>query len=97
MKRCSVTETRLPQVDELKRSVKQTQALVAYGGESSTNQGFWMGFSEMFANYEWVTSYVDNIAAVTPDDVQRIAQQYLQPINRIVGIYHPHKKGNNNQ
>ncbi len=86
-----------PQVDELKRAVKQTQALFAYGGESITNQAFWMGFSEMFANYEWVTKYLDNIAAVTPDDVQRVAQQYLQPKNRIVGIYHPHKKGNNNQ
>ena len=86
-----------PPVNELKRAVKQTQALFAYGGESITNQAFWMGFSEMFANYEWVTNYLENIAAVTPDDVQRVAQQYLQPKNRIVGIYHPHKKGNNNQ
>jgi zinc protease len=86
-----------PQVDELKRAVKQTQALFAYGGESITNQAFWMGFSEMFASYEWVTKYLENIANVTPDDVQRVAQQYLQPKNRIVGIYHPHNKGNNNQ
>lgn len=86
-----------PLVDELKRAVKQTQALFAYGGESITNQAFWMGFSEMFANYEWVTNYLDNIAAVTQDDVQRVAQGYLQPKNRIVGIYNPHKKGNNNQ
>ncbi len=86
-----------PQADELKRAVKQTQALFAYGGESITNQAFWMGFSEMFASYEWVTSYLDNIAAVSPDEVQQVAQKYLQPKNRIVGIYHPHKKGNNNQ
>ncbi len=86
-----------PRVDELKRAVKQTQALFAYGGESITNQAFWMGFSEMFASYEWVTNYLENIAAVTPDDVQRVAQQYLQPKNRIVGLYQPHKKGNNNQ
>jgi len=86
-----------PPVDELKRAVKQTQALFAYGGESITNQAFWMGFSEMFASYKWVTNYLDNIAAVTPDDVQRAAQVYLQPKNRLVGIYHPHKKGNNNQ
>jgi len=86
-----------PHMDELKRAVKQTQALFAYGGESITNQAFWMGFSKMFASYEWVTKYLENIAAVTPDDVQRVAQQYLQQNNRIVGIYHPHKKGNYNQ
>jgi len=85
----------LPQKDELDRAVKQTQALFAYGGESITNQAFWMGFSEMFASYEWVTNYLENIAAVTPDDVQRVAQLYLQPKNRLVGIYRPHQKGNN--
>lgn len=82
---------------ELQRAVKQTQALFAYGGESITNQAFWLGFSEMFASYEWVTGYLDNIAAVTPNDVQRVAQNYLQQKNRIVGIYQPHMKGNNNQ
>ncbi len=86
-----------PEKEELQRAVKQTQALFAYGGESITNQAFWMGFSEMFASYEWVINYLDNIAAVTPDDVQRVAQQYLQPKNRLVGIYRPHLKGNNNQ
>jgi zinc protease len=85
----------LPGEDELKRAVKQTQALFAYGGESITNQAFWMGFSEMFANYDWVTGYLDNIAKVTPEDVQRVAQEYLQDRNRLVGVYQPqNNKGN---
>ena len=86
-----------PNQEELERASKQTRALFAYGGESITNQAFWMGFSEMFANYEWVTDYLDNLAAVTPDDVQRVAQTYLQPKNRIVGTYQPYKNGNNNR
>ncbi len=84
-----------PHLEELQRAAKQTQALFAYGGESITNQAFWMGFSEMFASYSWVTGYLQNLEAVSPDDVQRVAQQYLQPQNRLVGIYQPHKKGNN--
>ncbi len=86
-----------PNREELERASKQTRALFAYGGESITNQAFWMGFSEMFANYDWVTDYLDNLAAVTPDDVQRVAQTYLQPKNRIVGTYQPYKNGNNNR
>ena len=84
-----------PKLEELQRAAKQTRALFAYGGESITNQAFWMGFSEMFANYEWVTGYLENLEAVTPEEVQRVAQTYLQPKNRLVGIYHPHNKGGN--
>ncbi|HDD56185.1 MAG TPA: insulinase family protein [Chloroflexi bacterium] len=84
-----------PNKEELARAVRQNRALFAYGGESITNQAFWMGFSEMFASYDWVTGYLGNLKAVTPGDVQRIAQKYLLPKNRIVGIYLPHNKGNN--
>ena len=78
-----------PPADELARAVKQARALFAYGSESITNQGFWMGFSEMFASYDWFTSYLDNLAKVTPEEVQRAAQTYLRPQNRVVGVYLP--------
>ncbi|MFH1636270.1 MAG: pitrilysin family protein [Chloroflexota bacterium] len=82
-----------PSADEVARAVKQARALFAYGSESITNQAFWLGFTEMFASYEWFTKYLDNLAAVTPDDVQRIAQTYLRPKNRVLGTYLP--TGNN--
>jgi zinc protease len=81
-----------PEKNELEKATKQTRALFAYGGESITNQAFWMGFSEMFATYEWFTTYIENLESVTPEDVQRVAQQYLQPNNRLVGFYLPNKK-----
>ena len=85
----------LPDQKELERATRQSRALFAYGGESITNQAFWMGFSEMFASYDWVTGYLDRLEKVTPEDVQRVAQAYLLPKNRIVGVYQPHNKGNN--
>lgn len=75
--------------DEIARAIKQARAIFAYGSENITNQGFWMGYSEMFADYNWFLTYLDNLAFVTPAEVQRVAQQYLQPKLRVVGTYVP--------
>lgn len=50
---------------------------------------FWMGYSEMFDTYDWFINYLDRLASVTPQDVQRIAQTYLRPQKRVLGIYLP--------
>jgi len=78
-----------PPSDEVARAVKQARALFAYGSESITNQAFWLGFAEMFATYDWFLTYLDRLAEVTPEQVQRIAQTYLRPQNRVLGIYLP--------
>jgi zinc protease len=82
-----------PSVEELARAVKQARAMFAYGSESITNQAFWMGFAEVFDRYEWFLSYLSKLAAVTPADVQRVAQEYLQPHNRVAGMYLPAGNG----
>lgn len=75
---------------ELEKAIKQTKAQFAYSSESVTGQALWLGFSEIFADYTWFESYIDNLSAVTVEDVQRVAQTYLQPSNRSVGWYVPH-------
>ncbi len=75
--------------EELNKAIKQARALFAYNSESITNQAFWMGFSEIFADYRWFETYLDRIASVTPEDVLNTARKYLLPKNRIVGIYRP--------
>ncbi|NLG96221.1 MAG: insulinase family protein [Chloroflexi bacterium] len=76
---------------EIARAIKQARALFAYGSENITNQAFWLGYAEMFAHYDWFTHYVEHLEKVTPADVQRIAQTYLRPENRITGVYLPEK------
>lgn len=78
-----------PKIEELLRAVKQAKALFAYGSESITNQAFWMGFAEVFDRYAWFETYLERLAAVTPADVQRAAQQYLRPERRVLGVYQP--------
>jgi zinc protease len=74
---------------EIERAIKQARALFAYGSENITNQAFWLGYADMFANYGWFTGYVSHLETITPGDVQRIAQTYLAPEKRVVGTYFP--------
>lgn len=78
-----------PAQEDVDRAVKQARALFAYGSESITNQAFWMGYAEIFDTYDWFLNYLDRLAAVTPEEVQRIAQKYMRPGNRVLGIYRP--------
>jgi zinc protease len=78
-----------PTKEQVDRAVKQARALFAYGSESITNQAFWMGYAEMFASYEWFLNYLDRLAAVTPGEVQNIAQKYLRVDKRVLGVYRP--------
>jgi zinc protease len=74
---------------ELDKAIKQTRAQFAYSSESVTDQGYWLGFSELLAEVGWFESFLDRLSAVTVADVQRVAQVYLQPKLRTVGWYTP--------
>ena len=75
--------------DELAKALKQARAMFAFSAESVTNQGFWLGFTEIFDTYKWFENYLDRLAAVTIADVQRVAQKYLVPTNRTIGHFLP--------
>jgi len=75
--------------EEIARAIKQARALFAYGSENISNQGFWLGYSEMFANYEWFLTYLEKLSKVTVKDVQRVANEYFKPQSRVVGVYVP--------
>jgi len=75
--------------EEINRAIKQARALFAYGSENITNQGFWLGYSEMFADYNWFQTYLDKLSAVTVKDIRRVANEYFGPQSRVVGTYAP--------
>lgn len=75
--------------EEIARAIKQAKALFAYSSENISNQAFWLGYTDMFANYDWFENYVNHLAKVTPKDVLRIAREALNPDNRVVGFYLP--------
>jgi zinc protease len=78
--------------DEIRRAIKQAKALFAYGSENITNQAFWIGYANMFANYQWFENYIESLQTVTAEEVLQAARMYLSPDRRVVGIYQPGKE-----
>jgi zinc protease len=90
-------QDKLVSAKEIARAIKQARAIFAYGSENITNQAFWLGYAEMFASYKWFLTYLDKLTAVTPKDVQRVAQKYLRTQNRVVGTYIPNGAEGNDE
>lgn len=76
--------------EEFEKARKQARALFAYSSESVTNQGMWLGMAEtLIGDYTWFETYLDQLMAVTLDDVAQVAQKMLDPNRRTVGWYVP--------
>lgn len=75
--------------EELRTAIKQSKAQFAYSSESVTNQGFWLGYASIVADTGWFEGFLDSLAAVTVEDVTRVADTYLRKRNRTMGRYIP--------
>lgn len=71
--------------EEFERGLKQVKAQLVYGSESVTDQGYWLGALETIDRYETYTQMLERLEKVTPEDVRRVAEQYLTESNRTVG------------
>jgi zinc protease len=79
---------------ELDKALKRAKAQFVMAGESVTGQGQMIGMSELVAgDYEWYERTLEQLAAVTLDDVERVRRRYLRPDNRTVGWYLPAGNG----
>src|SRR5690554_1799401 len=73
--------------EELQRAVTNARAGVVRGLNS--NMGLALNLAQAHAQHgSWAAafSYLDDLAAVTLEDLQRVAEQYLVPRNRTVGM-----------
>jgi zinc protease len=80
---------------ELTKAIKRAKAAFAYSSESVTNQGFWLGFSELTAgSHLWLEEYLEKLQQVTLDDLSRAAANTFDRRRRTVGWYVPnHQEG----
>ncbi len=74
---------------EVNRAIKQVKAQYIYSGEGVSSQAFWLGSMAMVDKWQRAFTLVDELEAVTPDDVQRVAKTYLVPEHRTIGVLIP--------
>ncbi len=74
---------------EMTKVVKQARAQMAYSSEGVTQQALRLGMWEVLDSYRRLGTLLDELAAVTPADVQRVAQDYLIERYRTVGHFIP--------
>jgi zinc protease len=79
--------------EEVERAKKQVRAQLTYGSEGVTSQAYWLGNLEMVASHTLFDSLLDRIAAVTPSDVQQVAEKHLGDNRRTIGWLDPVSNG----
>lgn len=75
---------------ELAKALKRAKAEFVMAGESISGQAQLLGMAEaVVGDYRWYETVLDQLAAVTLDDIERVRSIYLQPRTRTVGWYLP--------
>lgn len=78
-----------PTAEEMERTKAGIEASFVLAQDSLFYQGMLLGQYEMAGGWRRLDDYLPGIAAVTPEDVQRVASYYLTPENRTVAILDP--------
>jgi zinc protease len=81
-------EDDIPQ-EELDKAVRQSRAQFVYSGDSVPNQAYMLGYLESIYSASLYDEALEKLAAVTPEDVRRVAKTYLTERNRTVGWFIP--------
>jgi zinc protease len=70
---------------ELRRARQLIRARLIMENEQVTNQAILLGYYETVCGYEYLADYFEKLEAVTAQDIQRVAQNYLTADNCTVG------------
>jgi zinc protease len=77
---------------ELQKAKNQIESTFVYAQDSIFGQAMKIGYYEAVGDWRLLDSYLDGIRKVTPHDIQRVAQEYLNRDRRTVGVLIPTKE-----
>lgn len=69
---------------DLSRAKRSLEGNYAFDNETYQGQANALGFYDAISGYKFAVNYIANIRKVTPADVQRVVQKYLDPDKAIV-------------
>ncbi len=79
--------------DELGRARSRIEADFVFRADSVSSQARQIGFWAMIDDWRYLTTYLDRVRALTPADIQAVAQKYFVPETRTVGHFVPTAEG----
>jgi len=74
---------------ELARAKNSIEADFIFQNDSVTSQGNQLGYWDMTVDWKFVTTYLQRIRALTPADLQRVAQKYFVSESSTIGHFIP--------
>ncbi len=86
-------QTDLASDTEMLKAKNQTTASFYMALDSIFYRGMLLGRTESVGSWTILKEFIPKILAVSAEDVRRVAQKYLAPMNRTVGILVPVKTG----
>ena len=78
-----------PTAEEMRRARRQIESSFVFSQDSVFSRAMLLGHYAMAGDWQRVDDYLAAIEAVTPADVQKAAQRWLDPQKRTTGILHP--------
>lgn len=79
--------------EELSRALRQIEAQYVYSSEGITSQAYWLGHWEIVDKWSRAETFLEEVGAVTAEDVQRVANEVLRADRRTVGWLVPSRTG----
>lgn len=74
---------------ELEKAKNQLEASFVFGQDSLFYQALLLARFEITLSWREIDNYIPSIRKISPEDIHRVAKQYLVPDNRTVGILIP--------
>ena len=81
-----------PSEQEVQKAKNQIESSFIMEQDSIYMEAMKYGIFEMLGDWKLINRYLEGIRKVTPEDVTRVAKEYLQEDNRTVGILIPTKE-----